>query len=149
MNVRWTKEHLEIIQQNRTYIDTVLLPVALCDVRNMSVSAEKFHYLDKWVSRLETTYQGRVLKMPTILLPDDASLNEQVNKWITLLQDDGFAHVFPVTVSEPYEASRLSPLHVVPYVSLEGYRQEEQEAIVSGQVNQWAPFIEKMWTVER
>ncbi|WP_026694834.1 YpiF family protein [Peribacillus kribbensis] len=154
--MKWVQKDIEMFQEAREHIDTVLVPMIGIDMgTGMKQSAQMQEFLAILASEIERQFKGRMILLPpfTYWPPSDSlTLQHSALSWKNSILEEGFKHVFFITCDSLWrgnEGELGGSLIWIPSIPLEGLDDHYKRELMSGQVSQIANVFAQKWLVEK
>ncbi|PAQ16184.1 hypothetical protein CD798_02135 [Bacillaceae bacterium SAOS 7] len=152
MMMNWNGKDTELFQQQKEYIDTVIVPlVPISFEPDMKQAASQYEFIQLLTMLLEKQFKGRILLVPPVSYIKKQSGEEKVatiNEWANEFDRAGFKHTFFFTSDSDWklvEDQIEGTLIWVPSVPLEHMEDSYKYSLIEEQAKQFVNIIVQKW----
>ncbi|WP_409288949.1 YpiF family protein [Peribacillus sp. SCS-37] len=145
-------QDIELLEQAREHIDTVLIPLAPVDLGQDAMNLAKMNeFLSILSSEIERQFKGRIILVPPLSYLAGAQGQEKshiAGRWEKAFLQQGFRHIFFLTcdpVWKAVEADLTSELVWVPSLQLGGLDDQVKRQLMDEQVRQVSSIFSQKW----
>ncbi|WP_198508480.1 YpiF family protein [Bacillus xiapuensis] len=150
--MNWNGKDTELYQQQKEYIDTVMMPlVPVSFSGDMKEAASQFEFIQLLTELLEKQFRGRILLVPPFSYRRKQEGEEKaaaLNQWADEMSDAGFRHKFFFTSDSDWklmEEAIDGTLIWVPSVPLEHMENSYKYSLIEEQAKQFVRIIVHKW----
>ncbi|WP_338749664.1 YpiF family protein [Bacillus sp. FJAT-52991] len=150
--MNWNGKDTEMFQQQKEYIDTVIMPlVPISFDSDMKQAASQYEFIQLLTMLLEKQFKGRMLLVPPFSYMKKQSGEEKVaaiNEWVDEFDHAGFKHKFFFTSDSDWklvEDQMEGTLIWVPSVPLEHMEDSYKYSLIEEQAKQFVNIIVQKW----
>ncbi|MFK2824204.1 YpiF family protein [Bacillus sp. B190/17] len=150
--MNWNGKDTESFQQQKEYIDTVLMPLSPVSFeKDMKETASQYEFIQLLTTLLEKQFKGRLLLVPPFAYLKQQSEEEKLNalnRWGEELDKAGFKHKFFFTSDSSWKIAEEKingSLIWVPSVPLEHMENSYKYSLIEEQAKQFVNIIVHKW----
>lgn len=150
--MNWNGKDTELFQQQKEYIDTVIVPlIPISFEPDMKQTASQYEFIQLLTMLLEKQFKGRMLLVPPVSYMKKQSGEEKVaaiNEWANEFDRAGFKHTFLFTSDSDWklvEEQIEGTLIWVPSVPLEHMEDSYKYSLIEEQAKQFVNIIVQKW----
>ncbi|MBD1381690.1 DUF2487 family protein [Metabacillus arenae] len=145
--MKWTAADVEVFNQSKEYIDTVIIPIlSVTGSRELKSTVSKGEFITQITQELERQLTGRIFLYPPLtFIKSDDHIENRLIEWKKELENQ-FKHVLFLTSEEKLKEDKDKSVIWIPAVPLEHLSEKLKGNLFQDQIEQILNILLQYWS---